>query len=48
MKHLKKFNESLDYSGVEPHSKYDEENYLDYAEGTVGEIERATGKKVMI
>lgn len=46
MKHLKKFNESLDYSGVEPHSKYDEENYIDYAEGTVGEIERATGKKV--
>ena len=46
MKHLKKFNESLDYSGVEPHSKYDEENYLDYAEGNVGEVERATGKKV--
>lgn len=46
MKHLRKFNESLDYSNVDPKSEHDEENYLDYAEGTVGEVERATGKKV--
>lgn len=46
MKHLKKFNESLDYSNVEPNSKYDQDDYLNYAEGTVDEVERATGKKV--
>ena len=47
MKYLKKFNEELDYSNVSPNSEeYDSENYLNYTEGHVGEIERATGKKV--
>ena len=46
MKHLKKFNETIDYSGVVPHSEYDKENYLDYAEGTVGEVRTLVGRVV--
>lgn len=47
MKHLKKFNESIDYSNVHPGNLPDEQMTRDVVDHYIAQIERATKSKVV-